>query len=159
MAAALLRAGRYDEAALEAARALEDDPDYDRAHATLGWAYLKKGMTDAGLGELERAVALSPTNSQWLAQLGEAYALVGSADKAREVLQQLEDRARRTYVSPYHLAFVYTGLGEHERALDLVERAFDEHAGAMYGIKGSFLLAPLRPHPRFKALLTKMNLA
>ena len=159
VAAALLRAGRYDEAALEAARALEDDPDYDRAHATLGWAYLKKGMTDAGLGELERAVALSPTNSQWLAQLGEAYALVGSADKAREVLQQLEDRARRTYVSPYHLAFVYTGLGEHERALDLVERAFDEHAGAMYGIKGSFLLAPLRPHPRFKALLTRMNLA
>ncbi len=159
VAAALLRAGRYDEAALEAARALEDDPDYDRAHTTLGWAYLKKGMTDAGLGELERAVALSPTNSQWLAQLGEAYALVGSADKAREVLQQLEDRARRTYVSPYHLAFVYTGLGEHERALDLVERAFDEHAGAMYGIKGSFLLAPLRPHPRFKALLTRMNLA
>ena len=159
VAAALLRAGRYDEAALEAARALEDDPDYDRAHTTLGWAYLKKGMTDAGLGELERAVALSPTNSQWLAQLGEAYALVGSADKAREVLQQLEDRARRTYVSPYHLAFVYTGLGEHERALDLFERAFDEHAGAMYGIKGSFLLAPLRPHPRFKALLTRMNLA
>jgi TolB-like protein/Tfp pilus assembly protein PilF len=159
VAAALLRAGRYDEAVLEGARALEDNPDYDRAHATLGWAYLKKGMTDAGLGELERAVALSPTNSQWLAQLGEAYALFGSADKAREVLQQLEDRARRTYVSPYHLAFVYTGLGEHERALDLVERAFDEHAGAMYGIKGSFLLAPLRPHPRFKALLTKMNLA
>jgi hypothetical protein len=84
---------------------------------------------------------------------------VGRADEAREVLRQLEDRARHTYVSPYHLAFVYTGLGEHERALDLLEQAFDERAGAMYGIKGSFLLAPLRSHPRFRTLLKKMNLA
>jgi hypothetical protein len=34
-----------------------------------------------------------------------------------------------------------------------------EHAGAAYGIKGSFLLEPLRPHPRFQALLRRMNLA
>jgi serine/threonine protein kinase/Tfp pilus assembly protein PilF len=159
LANAFLRAGRYDEAELEAVRALEFDPDYDRGHATLGWAYLKQGMVDKGLTHLERAVSLSPESTQWLAQLGQAYGLVGRVDKAREVLRQLEDRAQRTYVSPYHLAFVYTGLGDQERALDLVERAFQEHAGAVYGFKGSFLLAPLRSHPRFKALLKRMNLA
>jgi serine/threonine protein kinase/Tfp pilus assembly protein PilF len=159
VANALLRAGRYDEAALEAARAVEFDPDYDRARATLGWVHLKQGMADEGLAELERAVSLSPGSTQLLAQLGEAYGLVGRVDKAREVLRQLEDRSQRTYVSPYHLAFVYTGLGEHERALDLLERAVNERAGAVYGIKGSFLLAPLRSHPRFKALLEKLNLA
>jgi serine/threonine protein kinase/Tfp pilus assembly protein PilF len=159
VATTLLRAGRHDEAAQVAARAVEFDPDHDRAHATLGWAHLKKGMANEGVAELERAVSLSPGNTNWLAQLGQAYALVGSADKAREVLRQLEDRAQRTYVSPYHLAFVYTGLGEQEKALDLLERAVDERAGAMYGIKGSFLLAPLRSHPRFRALLKKMNLA
>jgi hypothetical protein len=31
-------------------------------------------------------------------------------------------------------------------------------AGAMFGIKGSFLFTPLREHPRFRALLRKMNL-
>ncbi len=155
----LLRAGRYDEAAQGAARAVEFDPDHDRAYATLGWAHLKKGMANEGVAELERAVSLSPGNTNWLAQLGQAYAVVGHTDKAREVLRQLEDRAQRTYVSPYHLAFVYTGLGEQERALDLLERAVEERAGAMYGIKGSFLLAPLRSHPRFTALLKKMNLA
>jgi hypothetical protein len=31
--------------------------------------------------------------------------------------------------------------------------------GAMYGIKGSFLFKPLHSHPRFIALLRKMNLA
>jgi serine/threonine protein kinase/Tfp pilus assembly protein PilF len=155
----LLRAGRFEEAAVGAARAVEFDPDSDRAHATLGWAHLKKGMADEGLAELERAVELSPGNTNWLAQLGQAYALLGKPDKAREVLRQLEDWARRTYVSPYHLTFVYTGLGEHERALDLLEQAFDERTGAMYGIKGSFLFAPLRSHPRFRTLLKKMNLA
>ncbi len=34
----------------------------------------------------------------------------------------------------------------------------EERAGAAYGIKGSFLFTTLREHPRFKALLRRMNL-
>ena len=153
-----LRAGRYEEAARGAVRALELDPDHARALATLGWALVKQGMTDEGLANLERAVALTPGNTQWLAQLGQAYALAGKVDRARDLLRQLEERARETYVSPYHLAYVYTGLGEHDRAMDLLERAYEERAGAVYGIKGGFLFAPLRGHPRFQALLGKLNL-
>jgi hypothetical protein len=50
-------------------------------------------------------------------------------------------------------------LGDAERAIDLLEEAYGEHAGSVYGIKGSFLFTPLRSHPRFQALLAKMNLA
>jgi len=153
-----LRAGRYPEAARGAARTLEFDPDHERALATRGWALFKQGMMDEGLSDLERAVVLTPGNTQWLAQLGQAYALAGKVDRARDVLRQLEERARETYVSPYHLAYVYTGLGEPERAMDLLERAFEQRAGAIYGIKGSFLFAPLRTHPRFQALLARLNL-
>ena len=153
-----LRAGRYVEAAHGAARVLEFDPDHDRALATLGWARFHQGNTDEGLADLERAVALTPGNTQWLAQLGEAYALAGKVERARDVLRQLDARARETYVSPYHVAYVYTGLGEHDRALDLLEQAIDERAGAIYGIKGSFLFGPLRTHPRFPALLARLNL-
>ena len=153
-----LRAGRYAEALRGAAHALEIDPAHDRALATLGWAHFKLGDTAQGLATLERAVAAAPGNTQWLAQLGQAYALAGDATRARDVLRQLAERAKTGYVSPYLLAFVYTGLGEHERALDLLERAFVERTGAVYGIKGSFLFAPLRGHPRFQALLKRMNL-
>jgi len=154
----MLRAGRYAEAALGAERVLESDPVYDRAHATLGWAYFRQGKQAQGVAELERAVSLSHANSQWLAQLGQAYGLVGRTDKAREILQQLEDRARETYISPYHLAFVYVGLGELDRAIDLLERAFEARTGAVYSLKGSMLLAPLRTHPRFQALLKRIKL-
>jgi hypothetical protein len=40
-----------------------------------------------------------------------------------------------------------------------LEQAFEQHAGGVYGIKGSYLFAPLRGHPRFQALLRRMNLA
>lgn len=158
IATALLRAGRFDEAVIRAERAVELDP-FDRALATLGWAYFFSGRQDDGLAELERAASTSPDTTMWLAQLGEAHALAGNVTKAREILLRLEERAREAYVSPYHFAYVYTGLGDIEKAMDWLERAVAEHAGPAYGIKGSFLLAPLRVHPRFHALLRQMNLA
>ena len=159
LATELLRAGRYDEALRSARLGSDLDPQYARGHATLGWAYLKKGMCDEGLAELEQAVTLAPGNTNWLGQLGQAYGLAGERAKARDVLQQLEVLSRQRYVSPYHMAYVYAGLGEQDTAMDWLERAYVERAGAVYGIKGSFLFTALRSHPRFTALLKKMNLA
>lgn len=158
IATALLRAGRYDEAVLRARDAVELDIGQDRARATLGWAYLLSGRESEGVAELERAVAISPADPLWLSQLGQAYGMSGKPEKAREILRELEERAQRAYVSPYHLAYVHTGLGDAERAMDWLERAVAERTGAAYGIKGSFLFAPLRAHPRFRALLRQMNL-
>ena len=158
MVTALLRAGRYEQAAVEAKDAVELEPGYDRARATLGWAYFFSGKKDEGLAELEEAVAISPGNTMWLGQLGEAYAMAGNTAKAREILLELEERARVSFVSPYHIAYVHTGLGEFDPALDLLERAVAERTGPAYSIKGSFLLTGLHGHPRFRALLRKMKL-
>ncbi len=154
----LIRAGRYDQAVTEGKDAAELDPGYDRARATLGWAYFLTGMHSEGLIELEAAVSVSGRNPMWLGQLGQAYAMAGSADKARDILRELEERAKTAFVSPYHFAYVYTGLGEYDRALDLLERAVAERTGPVYSIKGSFLLKPLHTHPRFRALLRQMKL-
>ncbi len=159
VAATLLRAGRNEEALQAALGAVEFDPEYGRGRSTLGWAYLKLGRPDEGLAELEYAVRLAPDHPLHLAQLGEAYGLTGRTAQARDVLQRLEALSRERYVSPYHMAYVYTGLGEHENAIECLERTFEERAGMVYGIKGSFLFTPLRENPRFGALLRKMNLA
>jgi len=159
VAAALLRAGRYGEAAEAAACIIEFDPEWARGHSLLAWACMHLGRHDQGLAELERAAALVPGDTLFVGQLGEAYAMAGRVDEARGILRRLEDLSGQRYVSPYHLAYVYTGLGDHDRAMDCLERAYAERAGSIYGIKGSFLFAPLRGHPRFTALLRKMNLA
>jgi serine/threonine-protein kinase len=159
VASELMRAGRYEEALQEAARIIELDPNYSRGQSVLGWAHLWMGRHAEGLAAMERAVAVSPGNTMFLAQLGQAYAMTGDAEKARTVLGELQRLAGEQYVSPYHFAYVYTGLGEQDAAIDWLERAYEQRAGALYGIKGSFLFAGLREHPRFVALLRKMNLA
>jgi serine/threonine-protein kinase len=158
-ATTLMRAGRYDEALRLASRIIELEPDFAMPYATQGWAYLLSGRPDQGLVALERAVALAPDSTMFLAQLGQAYGRVGRTQEAREMLGRLEELSRQRYVSPYHMAYVYAGLGEDDRAMDWLERAYEERAGGVYGIKGSFLFSSLREHPRFKALLRKMNLA
>jgi serine/threonine-protein kinase len=158
VATTLLRAGRYPEALEAALRTVEFEPDFGRGRSTLGWAYLKNGLVDEGLTQLERAVGLVPENTLYLAQLGQAYGSFGQIEKARAVLRQLEQMSQERYVSPYHMAYVYTGLGESDRAIAFLERAYEERAGSVYGIKGSFLFTSLHSHPRFRALLEKMNL-
>jgi len=127
--------------------------------ATLGWALIKNGEYDQGIAELEKAVSLTPSSAAWLAQLGQVYGERGRVDEARDILRRLSELSTRQYVSPYHMAYVLTGLGEYDQAMDWLERAYEEKAGAIYGIKGSFLFLALRSHPRFVSLLKKMNLA
>lgn len=158
LATSYVRAGRLDDAKRDAKRLIELDPAFPYGHSILGWAFIFNGEFARGLDELRHAITLSPGNTIFLAQLGEALGLTGERGQALSVLQQLDQMARQRYVAPYHFAYIYTGLGERERAIDLLEQAVDERAGGVYGIKGSFLFTPLREHVRFRALLRRMNL-
>ncbi|HKT59932.1 MAG TPA: protein kinase [Gemmatimonadales bacterium] len=153
-----LRAGRYDEALRSVIRVIEVEPHLPLAHLTLGWVYLLTGKQDEGIASIEKAISLVPESTLYLGQLGQAYGRVGRTDEARAILRRLEELQLKQYVSPYHMAYVHAGLGEDERALDWLEAAYDQRAGGIFGIKGSFLFAHLRPQPRFQALLRKMNL-
>jgi tetratricopeptide (TPR) repeat protein len=117
------------------------------------------GRGEEGVAELQEAAALSHGDAMFLAQLGEAYGMLGRAGEARDVLRQLEGRSLKWPVTPYYFAYVYTGLGEVDKAIDCLEEAVAERSGGAYGLKGSFLFAPLQKHPRFIALLRKLNLA
>src|SRR5664280_1671666 len=152
------RALALDEGLAEAQRALALDASYPRLHTVFGWACMALGRTAEGLAALERAVELSPDSTLFLAQLGQARGQTGDVARARAILGELEVLAETQYVAAYHLAHVHTGLGERDAALDCLERAFEQRSGAIYGIKGSYLFARLRDHPRFQALLRRMNL-
>jgi serine/threonine-protein kinase len=103
-------------------------------------------------------VDLSPDVALFLSQLGQAHALAGDLNRAQQILEQLNQLAARSAVSPYDLAYVHTGLGDADAAIDCFERSLEQRSGAIFGIKGSFLFRSLHGHPRFEALLRKMNL-
>ncbi|HUN85960.1 MAG TPA: winged helix-turn-helix domain-containing protein [Terracidiphilus sp.] len=159
VAATLLRAGRNEEALDEARRMVTIESGSPRCNSMLGWALIFNGDHAAGIASLEHSVALAPGLTMFQSQLGQAYALIGNIEKARLILEELHDRATREFVSPYHFAYIHTGLGEADLAIDWLERAYEKRSGYTFAIKGSFLFRNLRGLPRFESLLRRMNLA
>lgn len=152
---ALRGAGRYDEAIAEYQRALASDPNVPRAHYQLGRTYLAAGRIEKGTAELETAVKLSRL-PRYLYHLGYAYGRSGRGDDARRILDELKRETR--YVSPFGLAVIHTGLGDHEAALAALERAYAERAVELPELKETRELNVLAAEPRFRQLLAKMRL-
>ena len=148
LATTLMRAGRDEEAARVAARAIQLDPHDPRLHATLGWALFRQGRVDEGLAELERA-RRAGARQRHVAGAARAGVCDGGTGRARpRVLRRLEDPSRPVPASPYHLAYVHTGLGDAERAMDCLERAYEE--GSRVGVRDQGVVplrAPAPPSP------------
>jgi hypothetical protein len=62
-------------------------------------------------------------------------------------------------ISPFHFALIYIGLGENDRAIDLLEKAYDERVERLVWLRADPRFDPLRLDPRFNDLLTRMGLA
>ena len=70
---------------------------------------------------------------------------------------RLEEMVKSRYVAPYAIAFVYVGLGEKERAISELERAYQSgDTNYLFLIKVDPLLDDLRGQPRFEALVQKV---
>ena len=154
----LLRAGRLEQGLAEAELIVAAYPEYGRAHSMYGWAAILNGKRAEGIAAIERAVEINPNAISFLGQLGAAYGRVGDLARAREVLSKLEEMSQQEYVPEIAFAYVHAGLGEADPAIDYLERAFESRSANIYGIHGSYILAPIHDHPRFQALLRKMNL-
>ena len=114
-------------------------------------------LIDVARGRFDDAIAAFRAIGEW-GSLGHALARSGRAADARVTLESLQHRARNEYVSPYQMALVQVGLGEHEAALCSLEQAFEAHAIDLSGVKVEPRFAPLVAAPRFAALLRRMNL-
>ena len=90
--------------------------------------------------------------------LGWVYTLAGRIAEAKKILDELHELARKTYVLPYVFVLIYFGLGEMDKALDWIEKEIDEQDGMIMNILVMPTFDPLRSHPRYHALLRKMNL-
>jgi predicted Zn-dependent protease len=86
------------------------------------------------------------------------YALAGRKDEAQGVLEELRARAKRQYVPSTSLALVYLGLGQHERALEWLEKAVDERAVGVIYLKSDRRFDTLHNYPRFADLLRRIGL-
>ncbi len=84
---------------------------------------------------------------------------MGDGKGAEETLAELEKQSRGKYVSRFFAGQIHASLGQHERALDCLEKACEERFHRVASIKVDSILEPLRLHPRFQTLLKRIGLA
>ena len=147
---------QYDKAIEHLNNALEIDPDNTLCRNNLGLAYVQKGMFEKGLAEMKRAEIHAPVS---YGDLAYAYVRAGKPDEAKKLLVDLLNPEEKRSVSPIALAGVYANIGEKEKAIECLEKAYEEGSGYLRAINGDFVFDPLRDEPGFKAILKKMGLA
>jgi TolB-like protein/Flp pilus assembly protein TadD len=151
-------AGRYDEAVAQAEAVRELEPDSPQAHAVLGLAWQQKGDYARSIAYCRRYVELSGRDPDALMRLACACARSGDSAAARDVLRTLRARCAHEYVAPGSLAAVELALGDTERALDALDAGLEQRASSLLMLAVDPAFAPLRPNPRFQALLRKIGL-
>jgi adenylate cyclase len=148
-------ARQYDNAIPQARKTLEMDPNSSISHVLLGLSFLKKGDTTDAIAELQKSKAPDP-GAWYQGFLGYAYAMSGDRAKAEQSLRELEDVAKRQYVSPTAFATIYLGLGEKQKVLDWLEKAYDQQDSACWYLKIDQIYDSVRNEPRFQALGQKI---
>jgi eukaryotic-like serine/threonine-protein kinase len=150
-------ARQYDLAIETLRKTLDMDPNYWLARMFLGLSYEATGDLPRALAEFQRANGT--TTIPWAsAELGHAYAILGKKREAEEILEQLKDRSKQSYVPAYGFAEIYIGLGDKEQALASLEKAYADRSMLMTLIKVDPEFDSLRSDPRFKDLLRRVGL-
>ncbi len=123
-----LYAGRYDDAIKCLEEALELDPSNSQALDNMGLAHIQKGMVEQGLEEIKRAVKAQNTPAP-NGDLAYAYVKAGRPEEARKILAELQKPDSNNPVASTTIAGIYAVLGEKEKALQWLEKAYDERSG------------------------------
>jgi len=149
----------YDQSVRLAKKFLSSQPNDPWEHTILGWTYEQKKMPDQAISEFKSAVEVTKGDPFFLAALGHAYAQAGRKGDANDVLRTLFQQAKKSYISPFSVALIYTALGEKDTAFRWLDKAVSEHSTFLVYSKWEPRLDPLRSDPRFKELLKQIGLA
>ena len=121
-----------------------------------GWAEIEVGRFREGVPLLRKATTMDapPFVTAYL-----AYALGAGGDRAAamQTLALLRKMSPDGTVQPFNLALVYLGMGDHKRAIDNLDRAYEANSQLLAWVGQDAIFNPLRSEPRFIALMRKLN--
>jgi TolB-like protein/Flp pilus assembly protein TadD len=140
-------------------REVASNPKDWTVHRDLGRGFEGTGKLPEAIAEYQKAVDLSDGNFDALASLGHAYAVIGNKVQAERILRDLEQKSKKGQASPYLAATVYAGLGNKEKAFELIEQAYREKSlDVAWTLKADLRTDNLRSDPRFNDLLRRTSL-
>jgi TolB-like protein/Flp pilus assembly protein TadD len=148
----------HDASIENSLKLIELDPNFGPAYEYLALSYLKRGRNAEAIAAAEKSVDLTNRSSITLGDLGYVYAAVGRRADAIERIKELEDKYARREAIGQHIAAVYVGLGDKDKAFECLERDFQARNGRLAEIRWQIQFEPLRDDPRFKDLIKRIGL-
>jgi tetratricopeptide (TPR) repeat protein len=152
-------ARRYDEALQQALATVDLDPNFAHAHRVLERIYDQKQMFPEAIAEGQRAVALANDDTWMQLELASTYALAGKKAEAQACAK------RAANLSPGGVlpdnggtAEIYLALGQIDRALDTLERAYRSRDGGLILLETDPSFDNLKSNPRFRQLAQRIGL-
>ena len=149
--------GRYDEAIAQYSKAAELDRNNAWVRVFLGRAYLFNGNPQRAIEEMETAQRLEPDNPLVVAFVGYAYAVTARRADALKVLQRLDKLEKYRFVSTISRVYIYAGLEEKDKALEWLEKAYQERSDSLAWFRRDPESKSLQSDPRFAALMRKVG--
>ena len=160
----LLYARRYDEAADQFHRVLEMDPNYRRSMWGLARTYELKGMYKEAIFECYKIPQLPNIDPFAKALFQRRCSLYEKIYGGGLINRKWHEAARQEINDGIHrdddayvIATLYAASGYEEKAMDLLERGYNQHDRDLFQLKVDPRLDNLRSSPRFQALLRRMN--
>jgi serine/threonine protein kinase/tetratricopeptide (TPR) repeat protein len=100
------------------------------------------------------------TQSRQVRQILEAWAdaAAGELGRARKIVEDLLAEPKQEAGIWYYVGLIYCLLGEKEKSIAALEKAYEEKLGVLIILAGEPVFAPLRGEPRFQQLLRKLDL-
>jgi tetratricopeptide (TPR) repeat protein len=116
------------------------------------------GRYESAITDGEKGVALSGGSPLMRAALAHSYGKAGRKKEALQILDDLTSLAQCKYVAPHFFAAIHIGLGENDRALDYLEKSYEDHSHWLIYLHIDPVMDDLRDEPRFQDLLERVGL-
>ena len=149
--------GNYEEAIDRCLHTIDMEADFLPSHRLLAAAKLQVGDVDESVRHLDALPSIhhDPTTLAWLAH---AVAVRGDGARATRILRELDEMSAVRYVSPYHRAIGWTGLGDLDVAFALLFRAYDERDPSLMHVASEPRFDVLRSDARYARVTNGLGL-
>jgi TolB-like protein/DNA-binding winged helix-turn-helix (wHTH) protein len=156
MVTILDEARQYDAALAEAREKLEADPGIDM-YSLIALAYRGKDMPREWEQAYEKQLQVEGDPAS-AAAAHLAFQRGGQEAVLHWQLDQLQGKAKTSYVSPVYLALVYAQLGNREKALSFLEQGFREHSPLLLWIQLDPAYDFLHADGRYRSIIKRVGL-
>jgi adenylate cyclase len=145
---------RFDDALAQHQKTIELDPGFARAHRTLGEVYRVRGDYASAVEERAKFFDLigQPQNGALIRAI---FAKEGWLGFLRLVVA--ENSPLKDSNNNWVFAKAYVGLGEKDKALAELNKAYENRISSVLWLKVEPQLDPLRDDPRFQELLKRVG--